>query len=446
MAGLDLNLLINKGMHIETIETVLIRPTPLNQLTMSNIDELVQSLLMFNQLEPIRVRPIFDPDYQYEIVDGQRRHTAFLRIINDQLENWQDFITMECIVDSDIKDDDELEEKLVEIAAQKRDLSSKEKLWLISKRKQHFERRLAAGEKLPTNSVTNLVTESVKDVGLDREMVRRYSKIDEATPEIKADFEDGKMTVLTASKIAELPTDKQVELHNVINVESLDKKQVEEKVIELSLKERYGENFLKKVIYAAIQIVSEKNIPLTKKTNYTTLCDLIPRKATLQQKRCGAFIVNSVSTMKVGYLDIRFEVDGKKEKLVISLEKALADIYEFLPEEKLIPSKPEKHVLNYGVGDAKLEEIELTNSSIRTKVLINDDIQLSIVTNKKMSQIILNKKEKITTCLEDLDNYYHLVHQMIVCQVLMGLEVKKVSDLEDLITGIVARISNKVVE
>lgn len=260
---LDLESLIGSNTSklptIEKISISRIRPTPLNKLEIVKIDEAVESLLVFGQLEFIRVRPIIDDQYDYEIVDGQRRFTAFSKIVNEKIENWQDFQEINCIVDADVQNDDELEEKLVEIAIQKRELSAKEKLWLVSTRKKHLQKRIEAGETLPL-SITQMIANDLKGAGINREQVRRYSKISSATKEIQKDFADGKLSVLTAAKSADLPAADQMEIHQLaLNGENrlaIEKKIVEKKKIQEPKKEAVNKNSILKTKLGMSSIVS----------------------------------------------------------------------------------------------------------------------------------------------------------------------------------------------
>ena len=367
--------------EIKDIPIEKIKPTKLNKLEIVDIDTLANSLVINGQLELVRVIPLEDdPDgYEYELVDGQRRHTAFKKIVEDKTaSNWKNFETILAIVDDSIKSVDEHEAKLVEVALQRRVLTPEEKLFLVNTRKRLLEKKLNEGETLD-NTIIQTIANELKQIGIDKEQTRRYAKITEATEDIQQDFKDGKINVLTTSKVSSLSDDKQQEIHEMVST-GAKKHEVEAKVEEMTLEEKLGKDMIDKIIYHAVLIQSYNKRDLYASMSYD---DFVYNLYSETQTNVNVSVDKQIIIKEISIEDDKMKIvftrSKKNDVLLLSLHDIFERILPFLPKEKIEEPK-------------RVEKVKKENEvkEVQTKNVVE------VASNEENEDNSVEKEEKIS--------------------------------------------------
>ena len=176
-------------------------PNENNFYDTSNIDELVNSILMYGVLDPITVRPSGDGE-GYIIISGHRRHRAVMKILDENLaEDTTKYQEMPCIIR---EPKDELLEELMLIQANSatRVLTSAE----VSKQVERVERLLyelkEQGYEFPGRMRDNVA----QACNVSASKIARLKVIREKLiPELNNRFEDGLIAESAAYEAARLP-------------------------------------------------------------------------------------------------------------------------------------------------------------------------------------------------------------------------------------------------
>lgn len=429
-----------------------IRPTPLNPLEIVFVDELANSLIIYGQLEAVRVHPIVDEKYKYELVDGERRHTAFTKIVNEQLgDHWEDFKTIECIIDYDIKNDDDLDAKLTEVAIQRRELTTKEKYILVERRSKYLQKKLESGQKLSA-SMTTILTEEMKRLGINREQVRRYQKITEIEEDLKQDFMDGKMNVLTASKVSNLPKQKQQELHDYIQ-EGASKKEIQSKVDTYSAEEIFGKTNINTILYNALLILSMDRRSLCSLMTYTEFKGNLRDNSEYKQsfKVNNQFKIKELSLKKEN-LKVTFLFANKEHFIDIALKDAFNRIRSLLPDEKI---EEEQVKFTTSMTETRIIASTCSKEQSENKVLQthfshqNYTINL-VTTNQEISLHVYKGNEKQYGHKIEFDDkaiekhIADVLHSLLTYNILIGLEFSSNENIYSILTTAYQKISSSI--
>ena len=180
-------------------------PNENNFYDTSNIDELVNSILMYGVLDPITVRPSGDGE-GYIIISGHRRHRAVMKILDESLaEDTTKYQDMPCIIR---EPKDELLEELMLIQANSatRVLTSAE----VSKQVERVERLLyelkEQGYEFPGRMRDNVA----QACNVSASKIARLKVIREKLiPAYAAYYEKGDLTESVAYTLAQQPPELQ---------------------------------------------------------------------------------------------------------------------------------------------------------------------------------------------------------------------------------------------
>lgn len=174
----------------------------------SNVDDLVNSILMYGVLDPITVRPTGDGE-GYIIISGHRRHRAVVKILDEGLcDDTAKFLEMPCIV-RDVKDEMLEELMLIQANSATRILTSAE----ISRQAERVEELLyrlkEQGYEFPGRMRDNVAAACrVSSSKLARLKVIR----DKLSPEYTKYYKKNALAESTAYALAQLPTEEQQSL------------------------------------------------------------------------------------------------------------------------------------------------------------------------------------------------------------------------------------------
>jgi len=376
-----LNLYDHSSLNQETLKQIdiyQIKPSPKNRLGIRRIEELMDSIVHNGLIEPIIIRQIMDLEYPYEIIEGERRFTAYKRLYEEGVNNpdYQEYRKILCIV-MGYMSDDEAEELLIEAAAEKRDLNTEEKLYIVKKKTEIYQKRMDAGEVLPV-SITEMIAKDTSKIGVKGEQVRRYRNINKAIPEVQTIASTGELDILTASRVHELPEEKQLEVVKLVKSEPINKKELSAKVDTLIKEDKYSEGFIKKMCYSSIKLLlgKEEFNKLHKNTRIGVFKELISKHLGKfnQSTPCLECRIESISIKdqrKVIQIDF-VDQEMRKDKIQITVEDAFYKIKEYLPTEDEMKQKikvsEEKEKLQKGFEYVE----ELLRNHLSTKVEVTD--------------------------------------------------------------------------
>lgn len=180
-------------------------PNENNFYDTSNIDELVNSILMYGVLDPITVRPSGDGE-GYIIISGHRRHRAVTKILDESLaEDTTKYQVMPCII-RDPKDELLEELMLIQANSATRVLTSAE----VSKQVERVERLLyelkEQGYEFPGRMRDNVA----QACNVSASKIARLKVIREKLiPAYAAYYEKGDLTESVAYTLAQQPPELQ---------------------------------------------------------------------------------------------------------------------------------------------------------------------------------------------------------------------------------------------
>ena len=187
--------------EIKMIPTRSIFPNDKNFYDTSNVDDLIDSILLHGLLDPLTVRPAGDGE-GYIIISGHRRHKAIMTILDDALaEDLTPFETTPCFV---AEPSDELMEELMLIQANSatRVLTAAELAKQAEKIEELLYRIKEQGYELPGRMRDHVA----KACGVAASRLGRLKVIREKLiPELYERFEDGLIPENAAYKAARMP-------------------------------------------------------------------------------------------------------------------------------------------------------------------------------------------------------------------------------------------------
>jgi len=345
-----LNLYDHSSLNKETLKQIdiyQIKRSPRNVFGIRDIEGIMDSLAHNGIVEPITVRTVMDSQYPYEIIEGERRWTAYKRLYEEQtIDDYESFRKILCVVKGYMSDD-EAEELLIAAAAEKRVLNTEEKMHIVKKKTEYYQKRRDAGEVLPV-SITEMIAKDTSKIGVKGEQVRRYRNINKAIPEVQTIASTGELDILTASRVHELPEEKQLEVVKLVKSEPINKKELSAKVDTLIKEDKYSEGFIKKMCYSSIQLLlgKEEFNKLNKNTKIKVFKAIVSQhlgKFGLSTP-CLEYKIESISVKdqkKVIQIDF-VDRDLNKDKIQVTVEDAFYKILEYLPTEQEMKQRIQK--------------------------------------------------------------------------------------------------------
>ena len=181
-----------------------------NHYSIEDIESLAASIGDVGLREPLEVKPL--EDGQYMLIGGERRYTAIgqLRSEGDSRYDLVPCIVVD-VMAVDLPLSDELKELyvLTTTNAEQRNKSNYDVMMQVQNLRRIYSELKAAGHPLKGRQ-RDLIAGKL---GISATQVQRYTNIDDnLTPELKADFKDGKMAFSVASAAASLPEEQQAAL------------------------------------------------------------------------------------------------------------------------------------------------------------------------------------------------------------------------------------------
>ena len=226
MPGADVSKLDTPTREIKMLPTRSIFPNDKNFYDTSNVDDLIDSILLHGLLDPLTVRPAGDGE-GYIIISGHRRHKAIMTILDDALaEDLAPFEATPCFV---AEPRDELMEELMLIQANSatRVLTAAELAKQAEKIEELLYRLKEQGYEFPGRMRDHVA----KACGVAASRLGRLKVIREKLiPELYERFEDGLIPENAAYEAARMPErdqqilaqrhKKQITMWEVSNVKS----------------------------------------------------------------------------------------------------------------------------------------------------------------------------------------------------------------------------------
>lgn len=202
------NVSVSDTPRIELLPVRKIFPNENNFYDTTNIDGLVNSILMYGVLDPITVKPSGDGE-GYVIISGHRRHRAVTKILDDGLsEDGTRFQTIPCIV-RDLKDELLEELMLIQANSATRVLTSAEVAKQVSRVETLLYELKEQGYEFPGRMRDNVAAACKVSASKIARLKVIQSKL---IPEYMKHFEKDTLSESVAYALARLPSEWQKEL------------------------------------------------------------------------------------------------------------------------------------------------------------------------------------------------------------------------------------------
>lgn len=203
--------------QIENIHYTKIKPAMKNR-TLRRIDELASDIAEAGLENSITVRKIEDPDFDYELIAGERRYTAIKHNI-EKGDMTYEYIPSKVVTLNDL----EARKRLILNNYQNDPLTISEKLDAVEELKQILKEQKAAGVSI-TGKLQDIIA---NELGMKKSQIGNYEKVlNNAVDEVREKIEDGKMTLSAAAELSSLEEEEQ--LMFIENAEDFDIKTVRE--------------------------------------------------------------------------------------------------------------------------------------------------------------------------------------------------------------------------
>lgn len=187
--------------QIENIHYKKIRPAKKNR-ELRRIEELALDIAEDGLENCITIRKIEDPEFEYELVAGERRYTA----ICHNIENGD--LTYEYIPSKiEVLNDLDARRRLILNNYQNDPLTPAEKMDAVEELKEIYRLKKEAGEKIPGRLQEVIANE----LGMKKSQIGTYEKvINNAVPEVRDLVKDGEMTISAAAELSSLEDEEQL--------------------------------------------------------------------------------------------------------------------------------------------------------------------------------------------------------------------------------------------
>lgn len=173
-----------------------------NKFGIRNIDELADSLKQYGQLHNVVVRKIVDPDFEYEMISGERRYEAAKKI------GWT-------ALQAKVVEADEVDSEMLLIVAnlETRELNDMERSENAKRLSELIQEKRKQGEDFGGKKTREIIAEKMN---IQPAQVQKLIKLQELIPEFKKLVEDKVLSLETANQYAQMEPHIQTLVYNTL--------------------------------------------------------------------------------------------------------------------------------------------------------------------------------------------------------------------------------------
>lgn len=206
----NLKVIQKKGTDdIRFIEASKIKPSPLNKYPIVDIERLAESIRTWGLIHNLLLVKSDDPDFEYEILSGERRFAAIGFLLNQGDETFKDGIRAR-IIESTSDIDKEI--MLIEANEEVRDEDPARRRQMIQRLEDLYKAR-AEKNGTPTNTISKDIS---SQIGIGERQVQRYRAVNTLIPELTEAFDKGNVSLEKAASLSKLSEEAQKIIANLL--------------------------------------------------------------------------------------------------------------------------------------------------------------------------------------------------------------------------------------
>lgn len=382
----------NKGTDdARFIEYSKIRPSKLNNYPIEEIERLAESLKTWGLIHNLLLVKIDDPEFDFEILSGQRRYTAIGLLLEKGDDTFKNGIRSRVINSTD---DIDKEIMLIEANEEVRNDDPIRKRHMIQRLEDLYKAR---AEKNGTD--TNTISKDIsKQTGLGERQVQRYRSVNTLIPELAEAFDNSQISLEKAASLSKLSEDAQKVIANLIgefkNTEiDLLKKEAEKLALE---KETETKQLTEEINRLTEQYEKEKASLNAKIENQNEKLNLITEEEEKLRKEIEIEL-KSENEQKVKELEDQLQKNSKeKDKLLVDIKQ----------------TEKEKEKVENSLADKDKQILELKEKISADKsgasLSLSKEEQQKLKLKFELQNIITDVKKSVNSLVVKADNFHKI--------------------------------------
>lgn len=398
---------------IRFIEVNKIKPSPLNKYPIVDIERLAESIKTWGLIHNLLVVKSDDPDFEYEILSGERRFAAIDLLLKQGDETFKNGIRARVIGSTN---DIDKEIMLIEANEEVRDDDPARRRQMIQRLEDLYKAR---AEK--NGTTINTISKDISNqIGIGERQVQRYRAVNTLIPELTEAFDKGNVNLEKAASLSKLSEDAQKIIANLLGEFKSTEIDLLKKEAEKIAMEKDSQN---KLLNEKIKTLSEQ---------YERESSDLKVKLEFQEKQLNQNQEEEIDLRKKIDEELKNQNEQKVKELEDKLLRNSKDKENLLESKKQYEQEKKSIEKKLADKDREIENLKKQieeNTKVNTTSLSKND-QQKLKLKFELQNIITDVKKAVNNLIVKSENFHKLYDEE--------------ADLDESIKELVKHISDKL--
>lgn len=399
---------------IRFIEVNKIKPSPLNKYPIVDIERLAESIKTWGLIHNLLVVKSDDPDFEYEILSGERRFAAIDLLLKQGDETFKNGIRARVIGSTN---DIDKEIMLIEANEEVRDDDPARRRQMIQRLEDLYKAR---AEK--NGTTINTISKDISNqIGIGERQVQRYRAVNTLIPELTEAFDKGNVNLEKAASLSKLSEDAQKIIANLLGAFKSTEIDLLKKEAEKIAMEKDSQN---KLLNEKIKTLSEQ---------YERESSDLKVKLEFQEKQLNQNQEEEIDLRKKIDEELKNQNEQKVKELEDKLLRNSKDKENLLESKKQYEQEKKSIEKKLADKDREIENLKKQieeNTKVNTTSLSKND-QQKLKLKFELQNIITDVKKAVNNLIVKSENFHKLYDD-------------EEADLDESIKELVKHISDKL--
>lgn len=399
---------------IRFIEVNKIKPSPLNKYPIVDIERLAESIKTWGLIHNLLVVKSDDPDFEYEILSGERRFAAIDLLLKQGDETFKNGIRARVIGSTN---DIDKEIMLIEANEEVRDDDPARRRQMIQRLEDLYKAR---AEK--NGTTINTISKDISNqIGIGERQVQRYRAVNTLIPELTEAFDKGNVNLEKAASLSKLSEDAQKIIANLLGEFKSTEIDLLKKEAEKIAMEKDSQN---KLLNEKIKTLSEQ---------YERESSDLKVKLEFQEKQLNQNQEEEIDLRKKIDEELKNQNEQKVKELEDKLLRNSKDKENLLESKKQYEQEKKSIEKKLADKDREIENLKKQieeNTKVNTTSLSKND-QQKLKLKFELQNIITDVKKAVNNLIVKSENFHKLYDD-------------EEADLDESIKELVKHISDKL--
>lgn len=399
---------------IRFIEVNKIKPSPLNKYPIVDIERLAESIKTWGLIHNLLVVKSDDPDFEFEILSGERRFAAIDLLLKQGDETFKNGIRARVIGSTN---DIDKEIMLIEANEEVRDDDPARRRQMIQRLEDLYKAR---AEK--NGTTINTISKDISNqIGIGERQVQRYRAVNTLIPELTEAFDKGNVNLEKAASLSKLSEDAQKIIANLLGEFKSTEIDLLKKEAEKIAMEKDSQN---KLLNEKIKTLSEQ---------YERESSDLKVKLEFQEKQLNQNQEEEIDLRKKIDEELKNQNEQKVKELEDKLLRNSKDKENLLESKKQYEQEKKSIEKKLADKDREIENLKKQieeNTKVNTTSLSKND-QQKLKLKFELQNIITDVKKAVNNLIVKSENFHKLYDD-------------EEADLDESIKELVKHISDKL--